>query len=45
MPMTIAGMNWWLSPRKDRAGLIDVAGVALLIALYALEIRLLSRLW
>ena len=45
MPMTIAGMNWWLSPRKDRAGLINVAGVGLLIALYALEITLLSRLW
>ena len=45
MPMIIAGMNWWLLPRKDRAGFINLAGVALLIALYAVEITLLSRLW
>jgi uncharacterized protein len=44
MPMTIAVMSWWLLARRDGAKWINPAGVALLIALYAVEISLLSRL-
>jgi hypothetical protein len=38
-------MNWWLQPRKDRAVTINLGGIALLIALYTMEITLLARLW
>jgi antibiotic biosynthesis monooxygenase (ABM) superfamily enzyme len=43
MPMTIALMSWWLLPRKDAARLTNPAGIVLLIALYAVEIMVLSR--
>lgn len=45
MPFTIARMNWWLQPRKDRAARINLGGIALLVTLYAAEITLLSLLW
>lgn len=43
MPMIIALMSWWLLPRKDSGKLTNPAGIALLVALYAAEIMLLSR--
>ena len=39
-----AAMNWWLFPREDNRRWIDPAGLALLIALYAIEIAVFSRL-
>lgn len=44
MPIIIAVMNWWLLPREDAPKWVDPAGVALLIALYGLEIKALSHL-
>ena len=44
MPIIIPVMSWWLLPRKDGAKWINPAGFALLIALYAVEIVVLSHL-
>ena len=44
MPIAIAVMSWWLLPRKDAPKWVNPAGIALLIALYALEITGLSYL-
>jgi antibiotic biosynthesis monooxygenase (ABM) superfamily enzyme len=44
MPIIIPVMSWWLLPRKDGAKWINPAGIALLIALYAVEIVVLSHL-
>jgi uncharacterized protein len=43
MPLVIGAMNWWLSPRKDARRSIDLAGAALVIALYVLEITVFFR--
>src|SRR6516164_7407200 len=40
----LAAMNWWVFPREDNRRWIDPAGIALLIALYAIEIAVFSRL-
>jgi antibiotic biosynthesis monooxygenase (ABM) superfamily enzyme len=39
-----AAMNWWVFPREDNRRWIDPAGIALLIALYAIEVAVFSRL-
>ncbi len=44
MPIAIAAMNWWLTPRADGGRWVDAAGVALLLVFYAGEIAALSRL-
>ena len=44
MPIIVAAMNWWVFPREDNRRWIDPAGLALLIALYAIEIAVFSRL-
>ncbi len=44
MPLIVAAMNWWLLPRKDAPRWVTPAGVVLLIALYAVEIAVLSFL-
>jgi uncharacterized protein len=44
MPIIVAAMNWWVFPREDNRRWIDPAGIALLIALYAIEIAVFSRL-
>jgi antibiotic biosynthesis monooxygenase (ABM) superfamily enzyme len=44
MPIIIAMMSWWLLPRKDAPKWVNPVGLALMIALYALEITGLSYL-
>lgn len=43
MPIAIAAMKWWLFPRAAR-GWINPVGVAMLLAVYAIEIRLVAEL-
>lgn len=44
MPLAIRPMKWWLLPANDRAKWINPLGIAVLAALYTVEIVLLSRL-
>ena len=44
MPLVIGRMTWWIAPRKDAPAWTNAAGVGLVLALYAAEIVLLSRL-
>jgi len=44
MPIAVRLMRWWILPAADRARLIDGAGVALMAALYAIEVVALSYL-
>jgi len=38
MPLAISALNWWVLPAKESARWINPAGIALLVALYAIEI-------
>lgn len=40
MPLLVGAMGWWLLPRAPRARQITIAGTALIVALYALEIAI-----
>jgi uncharacterized protein len=40
MPLLVRAMNWWLFPKPERAGAITVAGTALIIAAYAVEVAI-----
>jgi antibiotic biosynthesis monooxygenase (ABM) superfamily enzyme len=43
MPLVIGRMTWWLAPRNARSARTDVAGAALICALYGLEIMIFLR--
>lgn len=42
MPLAVRWFDWWLYPKTDRPGRRDALGIALLVALFALEI---AALW
>jgi uncharacterized protein len=44
MPIIIAAMRWWLLPPKDSGRWIDPAGIAVLTALYAIEVAVFWHL-
>jgi antibiotic biosynthesis monooxygenase (ABM) superfamily enzyme len=44
MPLVIGRMKWWLVPEKNDPAWLRTAGVALILAIYAIEIALFSRI-
>jgi hypothetical protein len=38
MPLAISALNWWVLPAQESPRWINLTGIALLVALYAIEI-------
>ena len=45
MPLLVRAMGWWLFPKPDAAANTDLIGVALIAALFAMEIAVFWRLF